>query len=290
MRRIDSYFYFEPEVPLHHYTGIQTLLALTPNPPGQKQPSLWSSHVSYLNDSQEILHAREVMRFGAVPAMLAFGHPQDMWFAEEFGKWLDNTLATPFNMFIFSLSEQPNLLSQWRSYTPHGKGISISFSTELVREIAHINALKIGKCLYHHEQQRELISSLIESLWITYRNLGNDHASPMSLHGYFDEYRHQILQVLALIKHEAFNEEAEWRLISTVDLDPNNIHFRQAEGAALLTPYIKLTLPEKDFKFQSITLGPTPHGTLSCAALQAFSTKSKLTHNIFESGIPFRRW
>jgi hypothetical protein len=290
MRRIDSYFYFEPQVPLHHYTGIQTLLALAPTASGQKQPCLWSSHVSYLNDSQEILYAREVMRYGAIPAMMAFGHPDDMWFAEEFGKWIDITLAAPFNMFVFSLSEEPNLLSQWRSYTPHGKGVSISFSTELVREIAHVNKLKIGKCLYNHNEQRDLITSLIESLWITYRNLGRGNQDRADMQRYFTEYRHQILQVLALIKHEAFKEEAEWRLISNVDMDPALIHFRQAEGAALLTPYIELTLPIKDFKFQSITLGPTPHGALSFAALQAFAAKTKLSANIYESEIPFRRW
>lgn len=290
MRCIDSYFYFEPRVPLHHYTGIQTLLALAPAPPDKKQPSLWSSHVSYLNDSQELLYAREVMRYGAVPAMLAFGNPGEIWFAEEFRVWLDATLAAPFNMFVFSLSEQSNLLSQWRSYTPHGKGISISFSTELVREIANINLLKIGKCLYNHNEQRDLISSLIESLWITYRNLGRDKQDRADIQRYFTEYRHQILQVLALIKHEAFQEEAEWRLISSVDMDPAQIQFRQADGAALLTPYIELMLPVKDFKFQGITLGPTPHGTLSYAALRAFATKTKLTANVYESEIPFRRW
>jgi hypothetical protein len=292
MRRIDTYFSFEPTTPLHHYTGIGMLLELgKETAPGQAK-ELWASNVHYLNDSQEISYAKDVMRYVVAPSTIAFAAGGDhLWFVEAFREWLPIALSKPFDMFIFSLSEHRSLLSQWRSYTPHGKGVSISFSTALIREIATVNVLRIGQCIYELEAQRNLIESLIESLWITWQNRNQDRpAAPEVIHRYFDEHRYQILQVLALIKHEAFQEEAEWRLISRSEPDVHDISYRQAEGASLLTPYIKLKLPVRDNLFDSVTLGPTPHQELSLAALKGFIDKTRLSVNIFPSEIPFRKW
>jgi hypothetical protein len=290
MRKIDQYFYFEPTVPLHHYTGIGTLLNLIPKPIDQKQPVLWASHVSYLNDSQEVRHAKEVMRYVSGPANRVFAENSYVWFLNMFDSWLQDTVTASFEMYVFSLSEQRSLLSQWRSYTPHGKGVSITFSTALIREIAHLNHLKIGKCLYTIEDQRDLIESLIESLWVTYTNSDFELDNEATAHAYFDHYAEDILQVLALIKHEAFEEEREWRLISNANAFAPDVKFRQADGALLLIPYTEFKLPVKDNKFDAITLGPTPHRELSLGALQSFAAKSRLTLNVMESEIPFRKW
>jgi hypothetical protein len=292
MRQIDTYFSFEPTTPLHHYTGIGMLLELGKETEPERAKELWASNVNYLNDSQEISHAKDVMRYVTAPARLAFAVGGDhLWFVEAFREWLPMALSKPFDMFIFSLSEHRSLLSQWRSYTPHGKGVSISFSTALIREIATINVLKIGQCIYELEAQRTLIESLIESLWITWQNRHSGRpASPEVVSRYFDEHRYQILQVLALIKHEAFKEEAEWRLISRSEPAVHDVCYRQAEGASLLTPYIKLKLPVRNYLFESVTLGPTPHQDLSLMALKGFIDKTRLSANVYLSEIPFRKW
>ena len=289
MRKIDQYFYFEPTVPLHHYTGIGTLLNLAPKL-SEEETKLWASHVSYLNDSQEVRHAKEVMRYVLGPANRVFGGDNTyLWFLHMFGSWLEDTMTSSFDMYVFSLSEERSLLSQWRSYTPHGKGLSITFSTELIREIAHINHLRIGKCIYILEEQRELIESLIESLWVTFTNSDHDQ-NEVTAHAYFDNFAEDILQVLALIKHHAFQEEREWRLISNANAFAPAVKFRQADGALLLVPYTEFKLPIKDNKFDAITLGPTPHRELSLAALQTFTKQAKLTLSVMESDIPFRKW
>ncbi|MGZ5198247.1 MAG: hypothetical protein ACXWC4_00620 [Telluria sp.] len=103
-------------------------------------------------------------------------------------------------------------------------------------------------------------------------------------------HRHQILRVLTRIKHDAFEEEAEWRLISRTERGIHEFHYRQADGASLLTPYIRLKLPIREYLFECVSLGPSPHQSLSIAALRGFIEKAKLSLNVYASEIPFRKW
>lgn len=286
MRPIDTYFYDSPDKPLYHYTGIGTLVGLAE----KENRAFWASHVGYMNDSKEMLHAcEEVMKYVAMPSFI-FGDKEHSEFLNAFRRWLDQESASPPNLFIFSLSEEQSLLSQWRSYTPHGKGISIGFSTGLVRTIAKENNSKLGKCVYTMPEQCNLIESLINELWILFNSAGTENESFVNCIHFFNTQRNNILQVLALIKHEAFAEEQEWRLISNEQIDLKDVFFRPADGAALLTPYIKLRLPSDNPLFDLIMLGPTPHGDLALNGLSMFLRNTGLSRYVAACEIPYREW
>lgn len=214
MRQIDSYFSNKSDRDLYHYTGIGSLLGIT------ESKSLWASNVYYLNDSKEIIHACDVLKDVLAPR-LAFGdqNSEETIFLKQFLDWINTCRITMYNLFIFSLSEEPSLLSQWRSYTPHGKGISIGFSQDILDTLIENSTLRLAKCLYERNEHEEVLGSLVEKLLITFRrelpniDVTKNHPT-QRYHDFLEGFRGDVLQVLSLIKHKAFEEEREWRLIS----------------------------------------------------------------------------
>jgi hypothetical protein len=72
--------------------------------------------------------------------------------AENFSEW---------GVFIGSLSEEHDLLSQWRSYCPDG-GVSIGFVFDDLRRIAEAHGFRLMKCIYPEARKQELLKELIE--------------------------------------------------------------------------------------------------------------------------------
>ena len=63
-----------------------------------------------------------------------------------------------------------------------------------------------------------------------------------SYHGIFERFEDDLLMCAALLKHPAFKEEAEWRMVSSVvkRYAPSDIRYR--EGRSCLVPYRELSL------------------------------------------------
>ena len=290
MRQIDDFFWDQPPSTLFHYTGIDALLGIA------KSKSVWASSAYYLNDSKEIAYACEVLERVIQPYQMADNRSADeKEFLDNVKNWVSSCKTTTYNIFIFSLSEEGSLLSQWRSYTPHGKGISIGFPPSLVKRIRTNSSMRLAKCLYESQEQEELVHSLILKMLTTFNrdkssiDTSQNHPT-QKYHQYLETFRGDVLQVLAIIKHRAFSEENEWRLVSTYH--PNytvqTIKFRQ--GASMLVPYIELQLGEQQPYFETVILGPSPHQNLSFSALSMFLSNQRLCNKTENSLLPYREW
>lgn len=290
MQQIEQYFFKNIDKTLYHYTGIGSLMGIA------NTKCLWASNVYYMNDSAEIVHACNVLE-SVLRSRLAFGDSEstETKFLTQFQEWVNDCRNTTYDLFVFSLSEEPSILSQWRSYTPHGKGISIGFPKGLLTNIMEISNLRIAKCIYGENEQREILESLIEKLLITFRQdepeVDITKAHPTQYyHPYLENFRNDVLQVLAIIKHEAFEEEKEWRLISPYYPMHTIPAIKFREGASMLVPYIELPLGAKKPYFGKLILGPSPHQNLSMSALSKFSRNQNLCGNIENCVIPYREW
>lgn len=283
MRELDDYFFDTPDKNLYHYTGIGTLLGIA------DKRELWSSHIYYMNDAQELKEAYRAMERLQSPNFV-FGGGNKPQFLSQFRAWMKQCVSQPADFFIFSLSEKQSLLSQWRSYTPHGKGVSICFSPKLVQEIASENNLKLAKCVYTLPEQCELIEVLLNRLWKRHEQENVRLTDPPDFFPFFDKYKDEVVQVMALIKHDAFVEEHEWRLISKVRQVDSEVFFREGQGASMLTPYIKLKLRQTGQLFDFVVLGPTPHQELALHSLQSFLQARGLSNFAVPSEIPYREW
>lgn len=291
MRTIEDLFSEPPVTTLYHYTGIGGLMGIV------ESRSLWASHIYYLNDAAEIIHARDVLR-GLVRKQKDMTSGDESEFLGQFHDWLDTFSQNAYHLFVFSLTEEPNLLSQWRSYTPHGKGVSIGFSPGFLLSKIRAQDLRIARCLYEHPEQEELMSSLLEKMLITFAqkrsslDVSGWHPR-QKYHGFLEQFRGDILQLFSIIKHPSFREEREWRIVSQYYAKYTIPQIKFREGASMLVPYIEIDIGRNDSEptlFECVYLGPSPHVELSMSALSNFLSNKGVCNKAINSKIPYREW
>ncbi len=141
-----QYIRTQPETPVYHYTSLASLLSIV------ESRQIWSSHFASLNDDAEFRYALELV-YQLCQQMLKSGA---MPWNTHLGYFLDNfsRLSRP-DLFVFSFSEMPDLLSQWRAYAPGGDGVSIGLDPESVINLANNNSASLVKCVYDPHTQRE---------------------------------------------------------------------------------------------------------------------------------------
>src|ERR1700687_3960405 len=64
-------------------------------------------------------------------------------------------------VFVGSLSEAKDKLSQWRGYCPTGGGFCIGFSPDLIERQARTQGFHLLKCEYDLERQTAICAELI---------------------------------------------------------------------------------------------------------------------------------
>lgn len=280
VKPLASYFSQGTPTKLYHYTGVGALHGMA------LHKKLWATHIYYLNDSKELLHAVELM-LDALDSIWLIAPNEKSDFAGHLNTWLKDLPRRPFDLFVFSLSEEENLLSQWRSYTPHGKGVCIDFPEWTLQNLIYQNGLKLGKCLYEKTEHSELLLALVEFLWNLFAKLPAKPTVYDEYATYFSSHRVTILETLALVKHKAFSEEKEWRLIKCSEHTEDEIFYR--EGPTMLIPYSQLALDEGGKWFGTIRLGPSEHPELAISSLGRFTSQYRLCQSVIPSYIPYRK-
>ena len=103
--------------PLYHYCSTETFHSIV------KNRSIWLSSLTQSNDSKEGAVILEIL--------IELANEADLTLAAQ-GR-LESALRGGFDFFDglgFCLSEEGDLLSQWRGYANDGTGVSIGFNRE----------------------------------------------------------------------------------------------------------------------------------------------------------------
>ena len=282
MINFDDYLFSECNVPLFHYTGINSLLSIV------NKKSLWLGNVNYMNDSNEIVYAAKILE-GLISDLEKSN--KDDTLVSKFLFFLRGFLGevgiSHFNVFVFSLSEEKNLLSQWRSYTPYGKGVNLHFNKTVINNLIEKNNFKIGKCLYKRHEQRNLLNDFLK------RSINFINENRSFFEGIIFEETNLadlLFQIFCLIKDESFSEEKEWRLISSFYPLYRSPEIKYREGASMLIPYLEIKLDSENCLFENVTIGPTTHPGLAMSSLSEFLFYEKACSSVSQSGIPYREW
>jgi hypothetical protein len=288
MRQVDQLFTKRAPGTLYHYTGINSLLSIG------KNRTLWASHAYYMNDSREILHACDVLGTILAGEESNF-RDEEREFVKQCRDWIKTFRQDAFHIYIFALSEKRSLLSQWRSYTPHGKGVSLGFSPSTLNHILKKPGYKLARCVYEKAEHVDLLRSLLDKMLVTFRQRvrsldTSKHHQTQKYHGFLEEFRGQVLQVLAIVKHSAFHEEREWRIVSPYFPRYTDPQVKFREGASMLLPYVELSLPKKGWLFDEVILGPSSDAFLSLQALSAYLSNRDVCNVVVNSEIPLREW
>ncbi|WP_417553645.1 DUF2971 domain-containing protein [Marinomonas fungiae] len=183
---------------LYHYTNLAAAMNIV------ETCEVWATDYRYLNDSGELQYALDLLFERA-------GEYQSD-FKKHIFYFLERSVIC-----VFSLSESPEILSQWRSYAADGAGVALGFSIESISE------LNPKKCFYKEEYIDQIFEDIKTKLikLIEIERFKPELYSHQYFYDFttdhFDEYI-EIVKMLMLLKNPAFSEEQEWRVVEVLDI------------------------------------------------------------------------
>ena len=207
-----------PDAPiLHHYTdafGVHGII--TSN-------RLWASAAQFSNDVSEIEYA---VLIGLEIVEELWGHkknlsPWEQLLADHVRRVLTTPLHTFGQPFIVSFCEDGDLLSQWRAYGQNS-GFSLAFSP-LTRNENDLLVCKDGfrtvvrKIVYEPDKQRARLRYALKNLIRLVNGFPFTTTSPRGASAHVELSLILVLELTdwaCTVKHEAFSEEHEWRIIT----------------------------------------------------------------------------
>jgi len=253
-----------------HYTSAEAALSIIET----KRVRL--GQVEMLNDSGELNHGLSLIRARLEDARFTLDH----W-DEVDGVVSSATDEDLGQLYVACASSLPSSLSQYRSYGPYALGIDPEVHLQLTGT-AHSSdpfadfvtpgdeltnaTLTYGwrRVLYSSDDKNQLVSNLLESLSQQMRDAphrnpadADDTGEDEMVASYFAVSC--VVAAAAFLKHEAFAEEAEVRLLAVCDLMNPAVGFRA--GRLGLTPFIEVEAKYADNTqpvsiLSSVRLGP----------------------------------
>jgi hypothetical protein len=233
---------------IYHYTDSSGVLGILSN------AELRLSDLMFMNDSQELLYARD--HIGAAIRRRA----DELWPDTDYqdrtpdenrasilrgvASYLDidhDSAGRQYHCYAACFCSEPDLLSQWRGYAAGG-GFTIAFKTSELLNIEEAGLVKVT-----YGGTTEEIERVVEGL--------APHAKGHSGVASWHQFTTSILPLVATIKHPSFSEEQEWRLIHATWGTAGGLQFRA--GRLGLIPYIVRRFPPS--AVAEVMVGPGPH-------------------------------
>ena len=282
---------------LYHYTDARGLLGIV------ESRTLWATHIEHLNDAQEYHHAVEVAARVLLERAEQSANPREHALLTRLGTGLGEGRGRA-DVCVASFSEVDDGLSQWRGYCPNGAGYSLGFVAGDIIRAAVMQGFVLARCLYDEASQREAITRVLEQVrqsvrWTqAFEQPGDDDAYRGAVRAWSDSFA----PLAPTIKHWAFPEEQEWRLISA-PIPFGDSRWQVRAGRSMLIPYIPIALAPAGpyLPIQDVVAGPTPHMVLTVRAagvlldpvLEPVTLGVPMTRHpaqIRNSRIPYRNW
>jgi len=248
---------------LHHYTDAAGFEGIV------SSKTLRGTHFRHLNDKGELSAGECLINEEVKKLAPHLGTANQKWFVETFEPiHRQMSLSTLGDIFVASLSEHDDHLSQWRGYGDHAAGYSLGFAKfRLPAPEANppnaTQALHLAKCGYDEDNYRARVRHVLTDSAKGFERFVASHAKTYEQ---ADAIARQatalaLRRVAMLVlgyKVAAFREEAEWRLIAIPHKGAERqISFRPARG--VLVPYVPIDLCEEGelIALSSVVLGPT---------------------------------
>ncbi len=275
---------------LYHYTSDSGLMGIV------STKTIWSTASGYLNDPQEYKYGRSL-----IDSFLA--QTIDDTYKGGFAASCLHHLRVFSGLYVFvtALSEECDLLSQWRGYTRVGKGFCICFdAANILKRCKEEGGWEMAPCIYDEEMQMKMI----ERAFTFYLQRAKKDESekiqrkPSKVsEGTFTikrmvapslKFAYMAVILASIFKHPEFAEEKEWRIVRRLGVVDAPI-IKHRSGAHSLIPYIEFPVEPPEQMIREVIVGPTSEVELSKDATQLFLRRSSLPEvSIVSSSIPFR--
>ena len=255
---------------LYHYTTLEGLLGIL------IQKALWATKIQYLNDASELtkpLEIAETMLLNINSLSVERKKEVSESGIKQINLWRD------VNLCVASFCEEGDLLSQWRGYGSFGSAFSIGFKTEKIEDAISRNGFELLQCKYFDETG--YIEAVHHSIGIAAKELISSKKNP--------DFMGVFIKTCSGIKLRCFQEEKEWRIISSqpIQYDNPNLMFRR--GKSMIIPYYALPLDLSSIV--EIVIGPCQHPGLVKSAVDGLASKYNLKNiRIRVSPTPYREF
>ena len=270
---------------LFHYTngvGLQGIV---------NARAIWVSDVEFLNDAQELQFGRHQLHHALIGQADAIAPVRNIGNAEwsrasvmrvaaaHFSS--DDSLAKSgyFSVYAACFCESPDLLSQWRGYAA-GNGFALGFERKALAKLQIEDGQGTLVELAQIKYGDPAIPPMIESVLASVAPQPAGHPSVLGYH----RAATVVLPALAKVKHQAFVEEQEWRLIATSDV-LTELSFRIGPG--WIVPLYTCAFPVEALR--KVALGPGPNQLLRERGLRKLLAAHEFEHTeVASSRAPFR--
>src|SRR5262249_9043057 len=129
---------------LYHYTTLHALRGI------MDSQVLWATDIRYMNDASELTYgiqiARETFLGDSRPAVQRL--LSELVRVEGIGDQLPD-----FSVFVASLSQCRDSLSQWRAYSRGSLGVAIEFGVNGIARAASDAGFMLRRCIYNVGEQ-----------------------------------------------------------------------------------------------------------------------------------------
>lgn len=227
---------------IYHYTDLNGLKGII------ESDSLWATHFSFLNDSNELTHGMNCLE-NALQYLRDDFNPKTLKFIEQaLKKFRTHRAAHVYNL---SFCLEPDLLSQWRGYGS-SQGVCLEFDDEELADSLNLSQYQVFKNRVIYTKEDSTIEARNEIL--AFFNAPKVQAAiskdVMYELGYAAELAHSLPP---FFKNDGFKEEQEFRMVILPDSPFEGVNFR-VNGSGLV-PYLILEAKEK-LPLTNIRIGP----------------------------------
>lgn|SRR5574341_13958 len=288
---VQTVFKCTPPSVLYHYTKRRGLLGIL------DKRSVYASHMRYLNDAREMIHAMDLIQ-SILNARLAVAIGEQKQLYEQAKQWIES-LKFQNQVFVFSMSQEGDSLSQWRAYCDSNDGYAIGFDSNKLKRHADSLSFYMAPCVYDLEAQDALVSLLLEDVNDELQKKIQLGTSVQEAISQASTYFVLLFLILApVLKAPAFKEEKEWRLISIFKHGFGQPTVQYRDGRSLLIPYVAMEIAPKDEPLPIVevvvgpteeTISPTSHRILEQTAVTGLLIKANASgHQVRSSVVPYR--
>jgi 5'(3')-deoxyribonucleotidase len=277
---------------IHHYSSVVGLKGMIDS------DVLHASNAFFLNDSSEVKHGLEMLRSRLVERLPISA---DRSYGQKIlAAIIERMFTSPEEIadaYVVCFSKKGDLLSQWRAYGKSETCYSVALSVRRLWSLT-IPFVYIAPVVYSPKKKLALIDAMIDGATRTidrfdFSSIDIDTATfrELIMHLSFP-----LLVTTMFIKHEAFEEESEWRLVYIPFLTEEDervpIELKTRSGTVL--PYVSVKV--KDAKgnadtlpIKEIRVGPTQDPLIAVYGVrQLLRSKKRTNVEVTKSETPLR--
>lgn len=281
---------------LWHYTSFKGLNGIV------AEGELVASSLAYLNDTREFQYTISAL----LPLLDSQGVPLSDLVTGLFFRNVPSMVKAVFGhirgqgTYVTCFSQEPDDLSQWRSYTPQPPGFAIGFEPHELGLLANTNAFGMESCRY--PKNDELLAEIRATLADATAGMEEERkrlpvpSQPEALERFTEKWTTKIVAAMVLLaqrnKHPKFAAEKEVRLIGGAFKPEQQRAIQYRLSGSLIVPYIKIParLPEGPSPIKTILVGPCPHQEAVIAVTRQMCIQHHVNAEVSSSAVPFRNW